>query len=106
MMLPRMHDSPVPMNTMSGFDSEAATAPTDDVVIWPSVTGVHDHPLSVVFQRPPPTAPKYPSFGLPFTPDTAIDRPPRSGPMLRQRSASRIGLSTIASAVCAMTREG
>src|SRR5437660_11141521 len=82
MMLPRMHDSPVPMNTMSGFDSETATAPTEELVICPSVTAAHVTP-SVVFHNPPPTAPKYASFARPFTPVTAIDRPPRSGPMLR-----------------------
>ena len=70
---------------MSGFDSETATAPTEELVIWPSVTGAQLLPASVVFQRPPPTAPKYASRGRPFTPATAIDRPPRSGPMLRQR---------------------
>lgn len=39
MMLPRVHDSPIPMNTTSGLDSETATAPTDALRIWPSVTG-------------------------------------------------------------------
>src|SRR6478609_844309 len=58
MMLPRMHDSPMPMNTTSGFDSDTATAPTDELLIWPSVMGAHFIPPSVVFQRPPPTAPK------------------------------------------------
>ena len=57
-MLPRMHDSPVPMKTMSGFVSDTATAPTDELVIWPSVTGAHVTPLSVVFHSPPPVAPK------------------------------------------------
>src|SRR3989339_100718 len=38
MMLPRMHVSPMPMNTMSGFDSATATAPTEELRIWPSVT--------------------------------------------------------------------
>src|SRR5438094_468256 len=93
-------------NTLAGFDSQTATAPTDEVVIWPSVTGVHDRPPSIVFHNPPPTAPKYPSFGRPFTPDTAIDRPPRSGPMLRQRMASRIALSIVDSAPCASARAG
>src|SRR6266403_3231154 len=93
MMLPRMHDSPMPMKTVSGRDSATATAPTDELLIWPSVTGAHFMPPSVVFQRPPPTAPKYASFGRPFTPDTAIDRPPRSGPMLRHLKASRTALS-------------
>src|SRR5919109_4647973 len=37
----------------------------------------------MVFHRPPPVAPKYASRGRPFTPLTAIDRPPRAGPMLR-----------------------
>src|SRR3954469_15385517 len=68
---------------MSGFDSDTATAPTDELLSCPSVTGVHVSPLSIVFQSPPPTAPKYASFGRPLTPLTAIDRPPRSGPTLR-----------------------
>src|SRR5262245_31822415 len=70
---------------MSGLDSATATAPTEELFSCPSVTAAHVTPLSVVFQRPPPTAPKYASFGRPFTPLTAIDRPPRSGPTLRQR---------------------
>jgi hypothetical protein len=51
--------------------------------IWPSVTGTQSLPPLVVFQRPPPVAPKYASCGRPFTPVTPIDRPPLSGPMLR-----------------------
>ena len=58
MMLPRMHDSPMPMKTTSGFDSDTATAPTDELVIWLSVTGAQLLPASVVFHNPPPTAPK------------------------------------------------
>ncbi len=85
MMLPRMHVSPVPMKTTSGLDSLTATAPTDALVILPSVTGDQLSPPSVVFQRPPPVAPKYASLGRPFTPVAAMERPPRSGPMLRQR---------------------
>src|SRR5229473_3266868 len=100
MMLPRMHDSPMPMKTVSGRDSETATAPTDELLIWPSVTGAHFMPASVVFQRPPPTAPKYASFGRPFTPDTAIDRPPRSGPMLRHLKALKNVSSGAAAAGC------
>src|SRR5260370_1005452 len=93
MMLPRMQLSPVPIQTMSGADSETATAPTDALVIWPSVTGVQFSPESVVFQRPPPVAPKYPSFGRPRTPLMAIDRPPRSGPIERQWYRFRIVVS-------------
>ena len=58
MMLPRMQASPMPMKTTSGFDSETATAPTDALLICPSVTGAQFSPPSTVFQRPPPTAPK------------------------------------------------
>src|SRR5882757_4921185 len=88
---------------MSGFDSETATAPTDELVIRPSVTGAHFAPPSVVFQRPPPVAPKYASFGRPFAPETAIDRPPRSGPTLRHLKALTSAGSSAVSAddVCA-----
>ena len=53
-----MHDSPMPMKTMSGLVSETATAPTDELWIWPSVTGAQFSPPSVVFHSPPPVAPK------------------------------------------------
>src|SRR4051812_9167228 len=100
MMLPRMHVSPVPMKTRSGFDSLTATAPTDALWIRPSVTGAHVSPPSDVFLNPPPTAPKYASFFRAFTPLTAIERPPRSGPMLRhrydERNAESSGAPTIA----------
>src|SRR5258708_26295873 len=87
---------------MSGFDSETATAPTEELVSCPSVTGAHFAPPSVVFQRPPPTAPKYASFGRPLTPETAIDRPPRSGPTLRHLKAlTRAGSSVPSAADCA-----
>src|SRR3954469_1706689 len=88
---------------MSGFDSETATAPTDELVIRPSVSGAHFAPPSVVFQRPPPAAPKYASLGRPLAPDTAIDRPPRSGPTLRHLNALTIAGSSVASTdgVCA-----
>jgi hypothetical protein len=58
MMLPRMQVSPMPMNTMSGLDSDTATAPTDALRTCPSVTGVQLSPPSTVFHSPPPTAPK------------------------------------------------
>jgi len=74
---------------MFAFDSDTATAPTDEDVIWPSVTGVHLTPLSVVFHNPPPTAPKYASLGRPLMPVTAIERPPRSGPTLRHLNESK-----------------
>ena len=86
MMLPRIADSPIPMYTTSGLLSLTATAPTDALVICPSVTGAQFSPPSVVFQSPPPVAPKYASFRRPTTPLAAIDRPPRSGPMFRHRN--------------------
>src|SRR5687767_7064434 len=84
---------------MSGFDSATATAPTDALLICPSVTGDHASPPSVVFHSPPPVAPKYASFGRPRTPAAAMDRPPRSGPMLRHRYALRMAESSGAAAV-------
>src|SRR3954463_12748717 len=89
-MLPRMHDSPIPIQTTSGFVSDTATAPTEALCSCPSVTGIQFSPPSVVFHNPPPVAPKYPSNGRPLTPLTAIERPPRSGPMLRQRYKRRM----------------
>src|SRR6476660_6289925 len=106
MMLPRMHDSPMPMNTTSGRVSATATAPTDELLIWPSGTGAHFRPPSLVFQTPPPTAPKYASFGRPFTPDTAIDRPPRSGPMLRHLYALDSTVSSAGVAAGLLTHPG
>src|SRR3954462_5761957 len=93
-MFPRMHDSPMPMKTTSGLDSETATAPTDELWICPSVTGNHVSPPLVVFQRPPPVAPKYASRGRPLTPEIAMDRQPRSGPMLRHEKDFRMSDST------------
>src|SRR5262249_19205075 len=42
--------------------------------------------------------PKYASFDRPFTPDTAMERPPRSGPTLRQRKELKNADSDDASA--------
>src|SRR5688572_5233263 len=58
-------------------------APMDEEVILPSVIAVHVVPPSVDFHAPPPTAPNQYSFGRASLPATAIDRPPRAGPMLR-----------------------
>src|SRR6185436_16635180 len=61
------------------------TDPIDDIVILPSVIGVHVVPLSVLFHAPPPVAPNQYSLGRASLPSAAIDRPPRAGPTLRQR---------------------
>src|SRR5215213_11623979 len=67
----------------------------------PSVMGLQLAPPSVVFQSPPPTAPKYASRGRPFTPVAAIERPPRSGPMPRHLSVLSRAESSAAAVVAA-----
>src|ERR1043166_7907755 len=54
-----------------------------------SKTGVQVRPEFVVFQTPPPTEPKQKVVGSPGTPETALARPPRGGPTLRQRRAEK-----------------
>src|SRR6516162_1589996 len=98
MILPRIQDSPVPIKTMSGFDSDTATAPTEELVIWPSVTGDQSIPPLTVFHKPPPTAPKYASLRRPLTPVTAMERPPRAGPMLRHLYVPKNELSAVSGA--------
>src|SRR5277367_1030574 len=41
------------------------------------------------FQTPPPTAPKRYSLGLPGTPRAGRTRPPRKGPIIRQRNSGK-----------------
>ena len=55
---PRTACSPMPTHTTFGSDSATATAPTDPVAKWPSLTLSHVMPASVVFHTPPPVAPK------------------------------------------------
>src|ERR1035437_4816835 len=57
-MSPRMHDSPMPMKTTFGSVALTATAPTDELWICPSVMFAQCSPPSVVFQSPPPVAPR------------------------------------------------
>ncbi len=64
-----------------------ATAPTDELLICPSVTGLQVCPPSVVFHSPPPTAPKKYSSRRDGLPADAIERPPRTGPTLRHCNA-------------------
>src|SRR6266704_3307109 len=56
--LPRSVCSPVPTYTTLGSASATATAPIEPALSWPSPRGRHDRPPSVVFQTPPPVAPK------------------------------------------------
>src|SRR5213075_241546 len=64
------------------------TDPTDDIVSLPSVIGFQVVPPSVVFHSPPPVAPNQYSSGRRCEPAAACERPPRLGPMLRQRNAA------------------
>ena len=43
---------------LSFLEEDTATAPTEELVICPSVTGFQFNPPSIVFHKPPPTAPK------------------------------------------------
>src|SRR5262249_50135188 len=54
----------------------------------------------VVLQKPGGSAAKYASCDRPFTPETAIDRPPRSGPTLRQRNELKNVVSAAGSTGC------
>ena len=64
--------------------------------------GVHVSPPSIVFHKPPPTAPAYAIFGCPLTPLTVSERPARAGPRLRHWKAFRIAGSKVPpGAVCA-----
>jgi hypothetical protein len=58
MTLPRSSVSPIPAYTMSGLDAAMAMAPTEEVFIFLSDTDRQVRPPSVVFQTPPPVAPK------------------------------------------------
>ena len=82
-----------------GIVSDTATAPTDALRDLAVGDRRPVSPPSVVFHSPPPTAPKYASFGRPFTPPTAIDRPPRSGPMLRHLKVRAAWIERRASAL-------
>src|SRR2546428_5303350 len=55
---PRMGDSPIPTYTTFGSDSEIPMAPTDPVLKYSSEIGSQLMPPSLVFQTPPPVAPK------------------------------------------------
>ena len=48
----------VAINSLATGQPQTATAPAEEEWSWPSVMGRQVRPPSVVFQRPPPTAPK------------------------------------------------
>ncbi len=52
-----MQLSPMPAYTTFGSDGATASAPTEPVFTWPSVSADQLVPPFVVFQTPPPVAP-------------------------------------------------
>src|ERR1700730_8958372 len=70
---------------MFGFDGATPMAPID-AIGWPSKIGDQVRPALNDFPTPPPTDPKQKVFGCPGPPLTALTRPPRNGPIIRQRS--------------------
>src|SRR5215470_4668105 len=82
--LPRIGYSPPPTYTTSGADGATSIAP----IVPPkylSVTGAHDCPALMVLNTPPPVVPIQNSFSRDGFPVTATERPPRNGPISRQR---------------------
>ncbi len=55
---------------------------------WSSKIGFHVRPESVVFQTPPLLTPMKKTLGWPGTPTAPTVRPPRNGPIIRQRMLS------------------
>src|SRR5438094_5866943 len=84
------HASPVPAQTMFGFDGATARAPIACTGIE-SKTGRNVTPLSLDFQMPPEAAPTYQTRGLPGTPVIAENRPPPAGPIIWKRNGSSAG---------------
>jgi hypothetical protein len=83
----------MPTYTTSGFASHCPIAPTDELVKCVSDIGRQVVPPSVLFHTPPPVAPNQYSNGRALVPATAIERPPRTGPTLRQLSALKNDVS-------------
>jgi len=61
-------------------------------------------PALEVFPMPPPTEPKKKILGSPGTPVAATARPPRNGPIIRQRRPSKRLLGGWAARVVAKAR--
>src|SRR6476619_1102985 len=82
---PRIGYSPPPTYTTSGADGATSTAP----IVPPkylSVIGAHDWPALIDLNTPPPVVPIQNSSGRDGLPTPATERPPRYGPISRQRT--------------------
>src|SRR3954470_3808620 len=64
-----------------------------------SLTGAHDWPALIVLKTPPPVVPIQNSSGRDGLPTPATDRPPRYGPISRQRSPVKASESRCANTV-------
>src|ERR1041385_6374311 len=84
------HASPVPAQTIDGFDGATASAPIACTRML-SETGRKVAPLSTDFHTPPDAAPRYQIRGSPGTPVMAAIRPPSAGPIDWKRNGSGIG---------------
>src|SRR6185437_2601885 len=85
------HASPVPAQTIDGFDGATASAPIDCTGIE-SNTSVNVAPESSERHTPPDAAPRYQMRLLPGTPLTAEMRPPSAGPSIWKRNGSGGGV--------------
>src|ERR1043165_4488743 len=98
--LPRIGYSPPPTYTTSGADGATWIAP----IVPPkylSVTGAQDCPAFIVLKTPPPVVPIQNSSGRDGLPTPATERPPRYGPISRQRRPVKASESR-----CAMPAAG
>src|SRR5271167_4778481 len=71
-----------------GSEAAIAIAPME-AIGSASKIGRQVRPAFSDFQTPPPTAPKRYSLGLPGTPRAGRTRPPRKGPIMRQRNSGK-----------------
>ena len=81
--LPRGSAEPVPTYITLGSLAATRMEPMDPTEINPSVMLVQFHPPSSVRHTPPPVAPIKKVCGRDGIPATAVERPPRAGPIFR-----------------------
>jgi hypothetical protein len=74
---------------MFGSDGATSSAPIE-AMGWLSKMGCQVIPAFVVFQTPPSTPPKKKVVPVAGTPVTAMERPPRKGPMSRHLSEAEL----------------
>src|SRR6185312_13930413 len=103
----RLSTSPVPTQTMDGFDGATATAPMDIMPPEWSNTGAQETPWLLLLNTPPLAVPTYMVSGWPggwATAKSAIRPPVEAGPMARQFNPWTAEEGTCAAAVAAARR--